>query len=73
MAETRLTNIVGFNVASVQRPRKSVAPVVPAVVHSASMWPRSKDRGNFEKFALHHLPRRASMWPRSKDRGNGLC
>src|SRR5436305_24992 len=61
----------GFNVATVECTRGSIAPsTVLLRTNEASMWPRSDDRGEHR----HHMNRHvwvvsASMWPRSDDRG----
>ena len=36
----------------------------------ASMWPRSRERGNDDRDAERSRSSDASMWPRSRERGN---
>ena len=46
-AASRPWSSPSFNVASVRRPRKSDEKLLAVIAdHSASMWPRSEDRGN---------------------------
>src|SRR5438552_476887 len=73
MEEEKLARQVGFNGAAIDRSRKFRVGCVEAAMLTASMGPRSIDRGNNRTSSRSTSSIYASMGPRSIDRGNMIA